>query len=40
MDAINQDAFGATVFNAQLLSMIYELRLHVTHTSRQAEVVV
>jgi hypothetical protein len=28
MDAINQELFGATVVNAQLLSVTYELRLH------------
>jgi hypothetical protein len=33
MNAINQDGFGATVFDAQLLSMTYELCLQFTYTS-------
>ncbi len=40
MDAINQDLFFATVVNAQLLSVTYELRLHIATTSRQAKAVV
>jgi len=34
MDAINQELFGATVVNAQLLSMTYELRLQVDRLKR------